>query len=291
MTERELMRMKVRRLFPLINGLFTKIDYQWPEVLEITPAELDLVFITNWGLRTVAPVVMVTYEQDEETYLQVLADLILHMFKYKWDKLADVLALNYDPIHNYSDTYHEEITEGIEGNETLTHDVTVATNKTTDNDTVISDGGSERKVSSNQHSDTRTDNLTERIDSTGENNLFGFNSDEAVGADTDASHRTRVNSGTQGNSGTGSNEETVYGGLTHTTDGTVAESGTKSTTGTEGTEKSSERNRVRDLTHLGNIGNITTQQLITQEIELWRWNYIQAVLNDVKDFLTIPVYD
>lgn len=291
MTERELMRMKVRRLFPLINGLFTKIDYQWPEVLEITPAELDLVFITNWGLRTVAPVVMVTYEQDEETYLQVLADLLLHMFKYKWDKLAAVLALEYDPIHNYSDTYHENMGEGGQSTDTVNRDATVTSDKTTDNDTVISDGGSERKVSSNQHSDTRTDNLTERIDSTGENNLFGFNSDEAVGADTDASHRTRVNSGTQGNSGTGSNEETVYGGLSHTTDGTIAESGRKVTADTEKTERDFQRDRVRDFTHLGNIGNITTQQLITQEIELWRWNYIQSVLNDVKDFLTIPVYD
>lgn len=291
MTERELMRMKVRRLFPLINGLFTKIDYQWPEVLEITPAELDLVFITNWGLRTVAPVVMVMYEHDEETYLQVLADLLLHMFKYKWDKLAAVLALEYDPIHNYSDTYHENMDEGVQSTDTVKRDVIVSSDKTTDNDTVISDGGSERKVSSNQHSDTRTDNLTERIDSTGENNLFGFNSDGAVGADTDASHRTRVNSGTQGNSGTGSNEETVYGGLSHTTDGTIAESGRRVTADTEGTERDFQRGRVRDFTHLGNIGNITTQQLITQEIELWRWNYIQSVLNDVKDFLTIPVYD
>ncbi len=291
MTERELMRMKVRRLFPLINGLFTKIDYQWPEVLEITPAELDLVFITNWGLRTVAPVVMVTYEQDEETYLQVLADLILHMFKYKWDKLAEVLALDYDPIHNYSDTFHENIVEGGEDTENLTQEVLVSSEKSTDNHTHISDGGTERKSSSNQHLDTRTDNLTERIDSTGENNLFGFNSDEAVGADTDASHRTRANSGTQTNSVAGSNEETVYGGLTHTTDGTIAEDDRKSTDNTKKTEGTFQRDRARDSTHLGNIGNITTQQLITQEIELWRWNYIQSVLNDVKDFLTIPVYD
>ena len=82
-----------------------------------------------------------------------------------------------------------------------------------------------------------------------------------------------------------------YGGLTHTTDGTVVTEGTKRTTGTEGTEKSSNRERVRDLTHLGNIGNITTQQLINEEIKLWRWNFIQELLNDVKDFLTIPVYD
>lgn len=49
-------------------------------------------------------------------------------------------------------------------------------------------------------------------------------------------------------------------------------------------------NRVRSYSHKGNIGNFTPQQLIKQEIELWRWNFIDEVLNDVKDFISIPIY-
>lgn len=49
-------------------------------------------------------------------------------------------------------------------------------------------------------------------------------------------------------------------------------------------------NRARVYTHKGNIGNFTPQQLIKQEIELWRWNFIDEVLNDVKDFISIPIY-
>ena len=49
-------------------------------------------------------------------------------------------------------------------------------------------------------------------------------------------------------------------------------------------------NRARSYTHKGNIGNFTPQQLIKQEIELWRWNFIDEVLNDVKDFISIPIY-
>lgn len=49
-------------------------------------------------------------------------------------------------------------------------------------------------------------------------------------------------------------------------------------------------NRARKYTHKGNIGNLTPQQLIHQEIELWRWSFIEEVLNDVKDFITIPIY-
>lgn len=49
-------------------------------------------------------------------------------------------------------------------------------------------------------------------------------------------------------------------------------------------------NRARSYSHKGNIGNFTPQQLIKQEIELWRWNFIDEVLNDVKDFISIPIY-
>lgn len=49
-------------------------------------------------------------------------------------------------------------------------------------------------------------------------------------------------------------------------------------------------NRARSYTHKGNIGNFTPQQLIKQEIELWRWNFIDEVLDDVKDFISIPIY-
>lgn len=48
--------------------------------------------------------------------------------------------------------------------------------------------------------------------------------------------------------------------------------------------------RARKYTHKGNIGNLTPQQLIQQEIDLWRWNFIEEVLNDVKNFITIPIY-
>ena len=49
-------------------------------------------------------------------------------------------------------------------------------------------------------------------------------------------------------------------------------------------------NRARKYTHKGNIGNLTPQQLIRQEIDLWRWNFIEEVLNDVKNFITVPIY-
>ena len=287
----ELIQKKIREMIPLNNGIFSAMEYPYPSVFQITDQEMDFMFATNYGLRTIAPVVVVAYEQDADTYIATLAQMIKHMYAPKWDKLAALVNLEYDPIHNYSDIVHEEVTEDIEGSDTLTHNTTVSNSEQVDNDTSVSDSGTERVVNSNQSNKTRTDNLSETIQSTDENNLFGFNSVQAVGADTGASNRSRTNTGTQGNSESGSGESTKYGGLIHTTDGTVVTEGTKRTTGTEGTERASNRERVRDLTHLGNIGNITTQQLVNEEIKLWRWNFIQEILNDVKDFLTIPVYD
>lgn len=287
----QIMMKKIRNMFPLTDGLFEKMNYQFPSVFSITNTEMDLLFVTNYGMRSIAPVVAVAYEDSESGYVDTLASLILHMYKPKWDRLASLVTIEYDPIHNFSDDYREELTEGITGDETVTYNTTDTNQNTTDNDTVVSDGGSERRTQSNQDSKTRTDNLSESVEKEGEKNIFGFNSVDAVGADTDASNITRANTGTRTIAGTGSGESTVYGGLTHTMDGTVTENGSKRKTGTEGTERSSDRERVREFTRIGNIGNITTQQLVNEEIKLWRWNFIQEVLNDVKDFLTIPVYD
>lgn len=289
--------LKVKKMFPLINGIFHHINYQFPEDIDITDNQLDLLFISSWGMRIVAPVVLVLrddpWEPDAltEEELEYLGRLILNMYKYKWDKLAAILSLEYDPIHNYSDTFHEVIDEDGTNSDVVTHNTTVTDNSSVDIDKSVTDGGTERIVYSGQDSKTRTDNLNEAIDATGQNDVYGFNSDDAVGADTNANNSVKLNTGTQATAGTNSGERTTHGGLSHTTDEDRVVNSTSAKTGTVSTEGENTRDRVRDYIHLGNIGNITTQQLISEEIKLWHWNLINQILNDVKDFLTIPVYE
>lgn len=351
-------------MLPMIDGLFHYINYEFPEFLQITDSELDVLFIANWGMRSVAPIVYNIHEPDGLSLttqeLTTLGTIILHMFEHKWDKQSAILSLEYDPIYNYSDTYHESMTLNGESNSTLTHDTTDTESSTTTIDRSITDSGSERTLttdsvneadggtesrtgsssktiggelttekessSTTTSSDTKTGTSTTERNTAGQDNKWGFNSEEesvptdastttettsGETSDTDAASSTieTTESGTETRSDTeqgstsetirgglthttsGSKESTVFGGLVHTTDEDHAVSGTKSRTGTEGTESTSEQTRLRDFTHVGNIGNLTTQQLITQEIELWRWNFIQEVLNDVKDFLTLPVYE
>lgn len=118
----------------------------------------------------------------------------------------------------------------------------------------------------------------------------------------------KANRGTQG-----IEEDTSISDSTHTTDDQEsssvshgASSGKNlSSATTESNTESNKQNvsRLTDLSivnsalarakqsiHKGNIGNLTPQQLITQEIELWRWNFIDEVMSDIKSMITIPIY-
>ena len=286
---------KVMQMMPMINGIFSHINYLFPSPISITPLQLDTIFLSMYGMKTCAPVVHLVHQSEAsqltDSELTTLAGLINGMYKPRWDKLANVFTTEYNPIKNYSDTFHEEIEETISSEKSRTPNLTEETTSTEDNDTVVSDGGTEQRLTNKTNENTRTNDLSEEVHGTNQNDVYGFNSGQAVGYDAGANDTTRANTGTVGDSGSSEEETTINGGLTHTTDGTISTTGTKRTTGSDTEQNSTDRNRVRDLTHLGNIGNITTQQLLTQEIELWRWNFIKEVLSDVKDFLTLPVYD
>ena len=49
-------------------------------------------------------------------------------------------------------------------------------------------------------------------------------------------------------------------------------------------------NKDRSGSHSGNIGNITSQKMINEEIKLWKWNYMREILDDLKEFCALPVY-
>ena len=59
---------------------------------------------------------------------------------------------------------------------------------------------------------------------------------------------------------------------------------------TDAGELSEMLNRAKISIHKGNIGNLSPQQLIEQEINLWRWNFIDEVFEDIKSLITIPIY-
>ena len=95
---------------------------------------------------------------------------------------------------------------------------------------------------------------------------------------------------------TGTITDTDDGSETVANTGTQTNAGSDATTGTnrrviDDTRQSAEStDRNRSGRHFGNIGNLTSQKMLKEEIELWKWNYVQSILEDARDFLTIPVY-
>lgn len=96
--------------------------------------------------------------------------------------------------------------------------------------------------------------------------------------------------------GTITDAGTDEGTVTTTNTGTQKDDGTVKTTGTntraldETTNTEGGDHREREGRHFGNIGNLTSQKMLKEEIELWKWNYVQSILEDARDFLTLPVY-
>lgn len=260
----------VKNLFPKTNGLFTKIDFNFG----VEKSLLDIMFLGQYGYKNPSPFVETIQENYDDPLtseeLQTIASALLALYSNKWTRLKALESAEYDPLHNYLDEW-EDHSEGWNVNDkdlTSTRTDTHNTTETTQS--------------------TRTDNLTETTtlnesESTTDSqadSIHGFNSSNAVPTDNSSGSGSKTTTGTDTTANTGTQ------GLSQT----VANTGTITRGITENEGESGSDNRDREGRHSGNIGNITTQKMINEEIELWRWNFINQVLADVAEFCTLPIY-
>lgn len=335
---------KIKDVITMSNGFFAHIPYTFPS--DITKESLDIQFYANYGLRSIAPLVELMQSEGVSQLtneaLTTIGTAIWQTYHHKWDKQLAVYEIQYNPIYNYKDEYHETHSETGEdavsntwselGSNQRTNNltdlhtagITSTVTRTDDLSEQTTNDLSEEHSGNITDSSTRTDNLSqietrnlsESQNDSGSTNVFGYNSSTGVGDSTDAETSsktdtgtvTTANTGTQGsqgtttdarvidntgtvtreNSGTQTNQTVNSGSDTTTHTGTVSDS--KHGSGTKSNEGEFETSGAKDYTHIGNIGNHPTQQLIADEINLWKWNFVQEVLDDVKDFTTIPVY-
>lgn len=366
----------IEEIIPLSNGIFAHMNYNFRA--EVSKTTLDFMFGTNYAKKNPSPAVERIMGDDEdpmsEAKLTFMAQMILEMYKPKWDKMAEIYDIEYDPIHNFLDEWEDTSqedrdlsgstqdtktleygkvdtlsrtrTDDLNEDSTVTHNTT---NTRTDNLTELETrnlGNSSTRTDNLTETDsygktsTRTDNLHEARDTdttssdsgSDANNLYGFNSAAAVGHDTSSSSNsgsnnvdeTIDNTGTQATVDSGSDSKTNTGtqSMTGTDTGTVttantgteqnALSGTERTvtdnTGTQtvaqtdtlsGVDTTRETGTSHDIEstgrdrsgrHFGNIGNLTSQKQIQEEINLWKWNYVKEILSDVSEFCCLPVY-
>ena len=302
-------RKRINDVIAPINGLFSHMDYDFEFV---NSSQLDTLFFISQGERAVAPLINF-YIRDgtiPESSLTEISNTILSYYKDKWDRLKRLLKIEYDPIHNFSDEITESISDSAEqtDNKTVTLAKTgTSTNERTNDTTDTTTDNLEEKVTNdltktetNNIKTTDTKNLTTTNQGTLENQIQGFNSTSYVNSDKDVQSTTQTESGTDTvdktgtvtttDTGTSTKENTGTSSLKKT--GTIVDLLTNDLTD-ETTLSNSTNNaysRQRTLSRIGNIGNITTQQMLNQEIELWKWNFINQVLEDVKQLTTLQIY-
>ena len=260
--------LQIQDYFKPIGGLASHIDFEFELA---TDDEIDTLIYVTFGERNVAPVVSKTLSVIPTTAeLDILGAMIKSIYGTKWGKQKALCKLQYDPIHNYEDTYTEKVSDG-----------TVNTGSESTNST-------DNRTNTETDTKTRTDNLsssgsntsTGKITSTDNDSTFGFNSSSASPTDSDSKEENSTDSTTSNvsNTGTQKNEESISGTDSSTKVGSLSKS------------YNIQNDVTKESKHIGNIGNLTTQQLMKQELELWKWNFVQSVLDDLKDFLTLSIY-
>ena len=241
------MNARVKNRIPRENGIFANMSYEFPD---ITADYLDTLLYSKYGNKLTSQLVEVFAFDDlgvlSNDSLNSLSNIILQMYKSKWDRLKRIYSIDYDPIHNYLDEWNDSST-GTENNSS--------------------------NISKNSNiSNTRTDDLSETSSTSSNqsnnNSVFAFNSETAVPTDT--------SSGTSGDDTSVANT------------GTVTVSGSENHTDTITEENSNSKTRTGR--HSGNIGNITTQQFIREEISTWKWNFVNEVIRDVINEIALPIY-
>lgn len=259
----------VKDIFPSTNGIFSSMNFNLP----IDGSQMDLMFYTDYGYKAICPFVLYVKGDDEtlnSEKISLISTMLLNKYRNKWERYNDIISAEYNPIHNYLDEYSE--------NGSATNDETKETNFT----------GNYNESITTDNTFGRTDNLSQTISGTSSNtqtgtsdqSRYGFNSSESVGTDDLSDHLTNssTNSDTVTNTGTQTNTEERD------------EDRSISDTREETVSTDNDKTHQKEGYHRGNIGNITTQKMINEEIELWKWNFVEEMLHDARDFLTLPLY-
>lgn len=112
--------MKISEVFPLtMQGIFFDLNDSYPERYPWAGREVDILYISHSGNKTVAPIVEILlrlepYERDE--FVNSVAHAIDNMYGDKWDRIYKALTTDYELLQNYfmSETETPDITHTSE---------------------------------------------------------------------------------------------------------------------------------------------------------------------------------
>lgn len=301
------------------GGLFSKFASPvW--AAEFNALDLDILFITRYGEKLQSPFTEHFDKGDgvSPADVEAMARTLYSINRSAWEHLWKANIAEYNPIDN-TDAYititdtHEDSRSGTAetaGTGTVKHDT--ESNETTTGGGTIKHDTTENKSTAGGGTVTHTidEDTTGKTDGTSEgsgnvdNDIYGFNSSAAVG-DSKSANTTNASANST-SSGTRDVTDTENRNTTDTTTGTGSDTETRNTTDTKtGTGTDTEtRNTTDKTTHAesgtgtdtheehrhGNIGVTTSAQMITGEIELWKWNFMDSVFSDICKYIALSIY-
>jgi len=241
------------------EGIFDVLDdngvLPWADDTDVDNSVLDIAYFGNHsGGKFCSPLVkLLLHEGTVPTSGRVMiAKVILSKYLKNWNRLWETNVVAYSPIHNYDMT--EERT--------------------------LKSANSEAEVANENQAHTGTDTITHGKVETIEHGrefesteyLYGLNTvDEPKPSD-------KTSSGEDG--------ETVT-----TNSGSDVNSKNLSDTKTNNRNLAGAE-EVEEETHkAGNIGVTTTQKLVEEERQLWRWNFFEQVFVDLDNELALAFHD
>lgn len=199
-------------------------------------------------------------EDEEDVFEQWQKDVYYFLYKNKenYQRLYDLLSVDYDPLTNYDK--HTYITENDDGEDKVT-DVIGARHS--------EDDYAQKQLTDNYGAVSETDVNGQKI-TTSEGSVAGFNS--AQYSDSDKNETT---------DGSQTNTHTELAKIdTHTEGSHKDQHDTNSATDTHTTEFGKEHYYDEHTT--GNIGVTTSQQMAQSEIDLWNsFRFYDILIGDI----------
>lgn len=248
------------------NSLFQKMVPLGAPWTDDIARDMDIVYFTMYsGIKNPSGFVKLNSTNDIANSSDI-ASILFSMYKEPWIRLWNAYTSEYTPLDNYN------IKETVDRTETDDRNI----NKVNKFDSVVDSTADMTDTSSN----TTSVEYGQQIDKTAiaDEYNYGFNSGEKVPV-----HSTEE-TGEEKHSGT----DTTTSNGTDTTDSTA-----KTTTDDSGNETTSDNSDIKEniqRTRQGNVGQNTYQELLSQEFELWKWNFYNQIFEDVDKYLALSVY-
>ena len=292
---------------------------KWDKMGDIYDIEYDPIhnFLDEWEDTSAEERDLTGSTQDTETVEYGKREVL---DKTRTDNLANAETTTYNTNNTRTDNLTELETRNLGSSSSRTDNLMETdtfghTSTRTDNLTeVVDEDGTNSETGSGAdnvygfNSATAVGKDTNSSSNSGSDTLDRTTTNTGTQATAEGGNNTKANTGTQSttgtdtgtvttaNTGTMQNAQTGTVGVSGTNTGTqdidqtVTQSGVDTTRDTGSTHDVETTDRDRSGRHFGNIGNLTSQKQIKEEIELWKWNYVATILNDVKEFCCLPVY-